>query len=509
VNELEATTIKNDEKNLLEMKNINKEFPGVKALKNVDFVVKEGEVHGVVGENGAGKSTLIKILHGIYIADSGDVIFNGNLVTIHTTSSAHDLGIECIHQIPRFVEYLSVGETVFAGVEPTRGFLKFVDWNKVQERSKEIFHSLDIDIDYRELIRNLNVPQRQMIAIGRAMVRDAKMIVFDEPTASLGEHEVKKLFETIRKLRKQGVTVIYITHRLEEIFEICDRVTVFRNGKNISTKKPSELTMNELVKLMTGLEKGKRYPKKLNKHDEVILSVKNLNKGQKVKNISFDLHTGEILGLAGLVGAGRTEIVRIIFGADKRDSGEILLNGKAINFSSPYEAIKNGIVLVPENRGTEGIVKKLDVKDNIILPSIENFCSANFIKAKEIKQICTQMVQKLSIVTPSINQRAENLSGGNQQKLVLAKWLVSEGKVFLLDEPTMGVDVGAKVEIFKLINQLAKEGKGVILISTALEEIAGMCDRILIIRSGEIVEELVEKQTEDVEKILTIVKGGK
>jgi len=506
---LEATTIKNDEKNLLEMKNINKEFPGVKALKNVDFVVKEGEVHGVVGENGAGKSTLIKILHGIYIADSGDVIFNGNLVTIHTTSSAHDLGIECIHQIPRFVEYLSVGETVFAGVEPTRGILKFVDWNKVQERSKEIFHSLDIDIDYRELIRNLNVPQRQMIAIGRAMVRDAKMIVFDEPTASLGEHEVKKLFETIRKLRKQGVTVIYITHRLEEIFEICDRVTVFRNGKNISTKKPSELTMNELVKLMTGLEKGKRYPKKLNKHDEVILSVKNLNKGQKVKNISFDLHTGEILGLAGLVGAGRTEIVRIIFGADKRDSGEILLNGKAINFSSPYEAIKNGIVLVPENRGTEGIVKKLDVKDNIILPSIENFCSANFIKAKEIKQISTQMVQKLSIVTPSINQRAENLSGGNQQKLVLAKWLVSEGKVFLLDEPTMGVDVGAKVEIFKLINQLAKEGKGVVLISTALEEIAGMCDRILIIRSGEIVEELVEKQTEDVEKILTIVKGGK
>ena len=506
---MEATTIKNDEKNLLEMKNINKEFPGVKALKNVDFVVKEGEVHGVVGENGAGKSTLIKILHGIYIADSGDVIFNGNLVTIHTTSSAHDLGIECIHQIPRFVEYLSVGETVFAGVEPTRGFLKFVDWNKVQERSKEIFHSLDIDIDYRELIRNLNVPQRQMIAIGRAMVRDAKMIVFDEPTASLGEHEVKKLFETIRKLRKQGVTVIYITHRLEEIFEICDRVTVFRNGKNISTKKPSELTMNELVKLMTGLEKGKRYPKKLNKHDEVILSVKNLNKGQKVKNISFDLHTGEILGLAGLVGAGRTEIVRIIFGADKRDSGEILLNGKAINFSSPYEAIKNGIVLVPENRGTEGIVKKLDVKDNIILPSIENFCSANFIKAKEIKQISTQMVQKLSIVTPSINQRAENLSGGNQQKLVLAKWLVSEGKVFLLDEPTMGVDVGAKVEIFKLINQLAKEGKGVVLISTALEEIAGMCDRILIIRSGEIVEELVEKQTEDVEKILTIVKGGK
>ena len=506
---MEATTIKNDEKNLLEMKNINKEFPGVKALKNVDFVVKEGEVHGVVGENGAGKSTLIKILHGIYIADSGDVIFNGNLVTIHTTSSAHDLGIECIHQIPRFVEYLSVGETVFAGVEPTRGILKFVDWNKVQERSKEIFHSLDIDIDYRELIRNLNVPQRQMIAIGRAMVRDAKMIVFDEPTASLGEHEVKKLFETIRKLRKQGVTVIYITHRLEEIFEICDRVTVFRNGKNISTKKPSELTMNELVKLMTGLEKGKRYPKKLNKHDEVILSVKNLNKGQKVKNISFDLHTGEILGLAGLVGAGRTEIVRIIFGADKRDSGEILLNGKAINFSSPYEAIKNGIVLVPENRGTEGIVKKLDVKDNIILPSIENFCSANFIKAKEIKQISTQMVQKLSIVTPSINQRAENLSGGNQQKLVLAKWLVSEGKVFLLDEPTMGVDVGAKVEIFKLINQLAKEGKGVVLISTALEEIAGMCDRILIIRSGEIVEELVEKQTEDVEKILTIVKGGK
>ena len=238
---MEATTIKNDEKNLLEMKNINKEFPGVKALKNVDFVVKEGEVHGVVGENGAGKSTLIKILHGIYIADSGDVIFNGNLVTIHTTSSAHDLGIECIHQIPRFVEYLSVGETVFAGVEPTRGFLKFVDWNKVQERSKEIFHSLDIDIDYRELIRNLNVPQRQMIAIGRAMVRDAKMIVFDEPTASLGEHEVKKLFETIRKLRKQGVTVIYITHRLEEIFEICDRVTVFRNGKNINTKKPSEL----------------------------------------------------------------------------------------------------------------------------------------------------------------------------------------------------------------------------------------------------------------------------
>ena len=506
---MEATTIKNDEKNLLEMKNINKEFPGVKALKNVDFVVKEGEVHGVVGENGAGKSTLIKILHGIYIADSGNVQFNGNLVTIHTTSSAHDLGIECIHQIPRFVEYLSVGETVFAGVEPTRGFLKFVDWNKVQERSKEIFHSLDIDIDYRELIRNLNVPQRQMIAIGRAMVRDAKMIVFDEPTASLGEHEVKKLFETIRKLRKQGVTVIYITHRLEEIFEICDRVTVFRNGKSISTKKPSELTMNELVKLMTGLEKGKRYPKKLNKHDEVILSVKNLNKGQKVKNISFDLHTGEILGLAGLVGAGRTEIVRIIFGADKRDSGEILLNGKAINFSSPYEAIKNGIVLVPENRGTEGIVKKLDVKDNIILPSIENFCSANFIKAKEIKQISTQMVQKLSIVTPSINQRAENLSGGNQQKLVLAKWLVSEGKVFLLDEPTMGVDVGAKVEIFKLINQLAKEGKGVVLISTALEEIAGMCDRILIIRSGEIVEELVEKQTEDVEKILTIVKGGK
>jgi len=506
---LEATAIKNGEKNLLEMKGINKEFPGVKALKNVDFIVKKGDVHGVVGENGAGKSTLIKILHGIYTADSGDVLFNGNLVKTHTTSSAHNLGIECIHQIPRFVEYLSVGETVFAGVEPTRGFLKFVDWDKVQEKTEEIFNSLDIDIDYRELIRNLSIPQRQMIVIGRAMVRDAKMIVFDEPTASLSEHEVKKLFETIRKLKKQGVTVIYITHRLEEIFEICDRVTVFRNGENISTKRPSKLSMDELVKLMTGLEKGKRYPIKLKKHGEVILSVKNLNKGQKVKNISFNLHSGEILGLAGLVGAGRTELVRIIFGADKRNSGVILLNGKAINFSSPYEAIKNGIVLVPENRGTEGIVKKLDVKDNIILPSIENFCSANFIKMREIKKIGTQMVQKLNIITPSINQRVENLSGGNQQKVVLAKWLVSEGKVFLLDEPTKGVDVGAKIEIFKLINQLAKEGKGVILISTALEEIAGMCNRILIMRSGEIVEEIVDKQTENVEKILTIVKGGK
>jgi len=509
VNDLVATKIKDIEKNLLEMKNINKEFPGVKALENIDFIVKKGDVHGVVGENGAGKSTLIKILHGIYIADSGEIFFNGNLIKNHTTSSAHDLGIECIHQIPRFVDYLSVGETMFAGVEPTRGILKIVDWNEIQKRTKEVFNSLDIDIDHTELIRNLNVPQRQMIAIGRAMIRDAKMIVFDEPTASLSEHEVNKLFETIKKLKKQGVTIIYISHRLEEIFEICDRVTVFRNGKKVSTNKPSDISMDELVKLMTGLEKGKRYPEKLKKHEKVILSVKNLNKGHKVKNISFDLHSGEILGLAGLVGAGRTEIMRIIFGADKRDSGEVLLSGEAVNFSSPYEAIKNGVVLVPENRGTEGIVKKLDVKDNIVLPSIENFCSANMIKAKEIKKVSTQMVQKLNIKTPSINQRVENLSGGNQQKVVLAKWLVSEGKVFLLDEPTMGVDVGAKVEIFKLVNQLAKEGRGVILISTALEEIAGMCDRILIMRSGEIVQELLGQQTEDVEKILTIVKGGK
>lgn len=495
--------------NILEMNNIVKNFPGVKALNKVDFSVKKGEIHGLIGENGAGKSTLIKILHGIYRADEGHILFNDKIVTkIHSTSKSHDIGIEFIHQNPRFVEYLNVAETISAGIEPTIGFINIINWKEVNKRTNDVFKSLDIDIQANHLIRDLSFPERQMVAIARAILRKAKMIVFDEPTSSLSEHEVVKLFETINRLKQQGVTIIYVSHRLEEIFEICDRVTIFRNGKNVITEFPSNLSYDDLIKLMTGLEKGKRYPNKLVKKGEVILSVKNLYRGNRIKNISFDLHKGEILGLAGLVGAGRTELVRVLFGADKKDSGNILYKGKEINFRSPFEAIQKGIVLVPEDRGTEGIVKKLDVKDNIILPSIDEFCHLSIINNKKVNATAKEMVHKINIVTPTIYQRTENLSGGNQQKVVFGKWIVSKGDVFLFDEATLGIDVGAKVEIFKLINDLAESGKAVIFISTDLEEVLGMSDRILIMRGGKIIREIQDIKMFSVDKVLHLVKGG-
>lgn len=493
---------------ILEMRNIRKEFPGVLALDNACIEVKKGEVHILTGENGAGKSTLMKILAGAYKKDSGEIILRGKRVEILSPKHAQDLGISMIYQELNLVPYLTVAENIFLGREPVSQKAPFqIDWQQMYKKTKYVLESLHIDINPMAIVKELGIAKQQMVEIAKALSLNSDIIIMDEPTAALTKQEIENLFEIIKRIKNEGVSIIYISHRLEEYAEIGDRVTVMRDGKTIATLNVKDTNIEELIRLMVGRELKEKYPKISILIGEEIFKVKNLERKGVLKNISFSVREGEIVGIAGLVGAGRTELARAIFGADKIDKGEIYVEGKKVNISKPKDAINCGIALVPEDRKGQGLVLSMSVAHNITLATLDKF--AGFQKINLSKELATvkEFIQKLKVKTPHYNQKVMYLSGGNQQKVVLAKWLLANSKVFILDEPTRGIDVGGKLEVYLLINELAKNGAGVILISSELPEILGMCDRILVMCRGEIVAELSREEATQ-EKILYYATGG-
>ncbi len=491
---------------ILEMKNITKKFPGVMALDGVSFSVNEGEVHALVGENGAGKSTLMKILNGVYAADEGEVLINGKKVCINNPLDAQQNGLSIIYQEFNLVPSLSVAENIYIG-RLLNNNKKLIDWKDINAKADELLKKLNYDLDPKTPIDNLSVAQMQMTEIAKALSFNAKIIVMDEPSAVLTENELKKLFDIVRDLKKNGITVIYISHRLEEIFQICDKVTVLRDGKVINTTDIGNLTREHIIEQMVGRKLDQEFPKRESKTGEVVLRVQGLNRGKKVKNVSFELKKGEILGFAGLVGAGRTETVRLLFGADELADGTIEINGKKRIIKSPMDAKNCGIALLPEDRKNQGLLLEMPITQNISIVKLDKVKGhSGTLSVKKEKEVTKKYFSSLKIKAPSVTQRVYFLSGGNQQKVVIAKWLFSDADIFILDEPTRGIDVGAKYEIYLLMNELVAQGKSIILISSEMNEIIAMSDRILVMHDGEIRAELSKDEITP-EKVLKYAIG--
>ncbi len=491
----------------LEMRHITKTYPGVRALEDVSFDLRPGEVHAMVGENGAGKSTLMKILAGAQPMDSGEILINGSPVHIDSPQKAMDLGVSIIYQEFNLVPYLNAAENIFLGREP-RAFLPgFVDFGTMYREAQKIIDRLGVHVNVRTPVNRLSIAQQQMVEIGKATSRESKIIVMDEPSATLTDHELRSLFTLILQLRAEGHSIVYISHRMEEIFEICDRVTILRDGHWVATDDIKNLKREDIIKLMVGRELKQMIPKEPAEIGEPALRVINLNRKGLLKNINITVHKGEVLGIAGLVGAGRTELARCIFGADPFDSGQIELFGKPVKVRSPQDAIKMGIGLVTEDRKAQGLVLGMVVRENITLANLPEISTFNFIQGGREREVSRKYVSDLQVKTPSIEQTVQNLSGGNQQKVVLAKWLFTDSKVLIFDEPTRGIDVGAKTEIYMLMNKLAKQGVAIIMISSELPEIMGMSDRIAVMHEGEIAGELNREEATQ-EKIMHLATGG-
>lgn len=479
---------------LIKTEGIVKEFPGVKALKGINFELKKGEVHALVGENGAGKSTFMKILSGAYSKDSGKVFFEGKEVDINSPKVAQELGISIIHQELTLCHHLTVAQNIFLGREFVKG--QILDEKTQNQEAQRILDFLDIDIKPTQKVDELTVSKQQMVEIAKAISLNAKVIIMDEPTSTLSDREIIELFKVINELKSKGTSIIYISHRLEELSEIADRVSIMRDGAMVATKDFKDLTLDEIIRLMVGRQVSEKYPKVETPRGEKILEVKNLSEKNILKNISFELYKGEILGISGLVGSGRTELARAIFGADLVDSGEIILHGKRIHIKSPSDAIKNGIVYVPEDRRLNGLALGLSVASNIMLANIDKVSSKIGVidELKEI-EICQKIVKDLQVKTPSLSQKVDNLSGGNQQKVIVGRWLVKQPEIFIFDEPTRGIDVGTKVEIYNILNRLKAEGIGIIVISSELPEILGISDRILVMCEGQLKANLETTKT--------------
>lgn len=467
---------------IVKMVDISKSFPGVRALDGVHLTVHTGEVHALVGENGAGKSTLIKILMGAYSHDSGEIYIEGNLIDIKDPQHAKQMGLGAVYQDVTLARHLSVGENFFLGKLPKKA--GFVDWNRVHKQTKEICEQLGVHVNPKMLIKDLTVAQQEMITIAKVVHANARVIVFDEPTALLANEETQELFDLIARLKASGVGIIYISHRLEEIFQICDTVTVLKDGKFVKSMPVAETNQNELVTLMVGRKMEDMYDIQRVDPGEVVLSVRGLTRNGVFENITFDLHRGEILGFFGLVGSGRTEVMRCLFGADKLDAGEITLGGKRYVPHDPATAIRNGIGLLPEDRKQQGLALQLSVANNINMGGYGPITSAGFISLGQERSVADKFVKKLTIRTPSVTQKVGLLSGGNQQKVVVGRWLNRGSKVFIFDEPTVGVDVGAKAEIYRLFEELIKQGDSIIIVSSYLPEVMGLSDRIVVLREG-------------------------
>jgi ribose transport system ATP-binding protein len=487
------------------MRRVSKQFPGVRALEDVDFEVLPGEVHALVGENGAGKSTLMKILSGALQQDGGDTLIDGRPAQITSPHRAQELGIAMIYQEFNLVPYLSVAENIFLGREPKKSRF-FLDWRKMYERAGGALGRLGVALDLRQSVRSLSVAQRQMVEIAKALSANARLIVMDEPSATLTEHELERLFQLVHSLKQQGVSVVYISHRLEEIFEVADRVTVLRDGKLIGTFPVHQVDRQDIIRMMVGREIEQRTPKKKAPIGEEILRVEGLS-GGPVKDVSLNVRRGEVVGLTGLVGSGRTELARLIFGADAKTSGAIYLEGKPVQIRSPREAIRRGIGFVTEDRKEQGLVLGLAVRENVTLANLHLVAFWGIIRRDMERAAVKQSIEALRIRTPSMEQLVRNLSGGNQQKVVLAKWLFTRSRILLFDEPTRGIDVGAKVEIYHLMNDLAARGVGMLMITSELPEALSMSDRIVVMHAGRVAVELKPEEATP-EKIMFYATGG-
>ena len=476
---------------ILTMKDIDKSFPGVHALDHVNFEVKRGEVHALMGENGAGKSTLMKVLTGIYQKDSGSIVYKGQETEFHNTREAQDAGVVIVHQELNMVGDLTVAQNIFIGREPKKGFR--IDDKKMIEDSKKLFQDLNIDINPKEKMRNLTVGKQQMCEIAKAISHKAEVIIFDEPSAALTEKEIADLFEIIRDLRKKNLGIVYISHRMDEIKTITDRVTVMRDGGYVGTLITKDSTKEDIINMMVGrvIYEDPKQEIAVPADAPVVLKVEHLNAGKMVQDVSFELRKGEILGFSGLMGAGRTETARALFGADPKQSGKISVRGKdgqlhEVTINSPQDAVKCGIGYLSEDRRRYGVVVQKSVTENTTLATMEKFTNGIFINKAKEKEITEKYVKELATKTPTTDQLVVNLSGGNQQKVVIAKWLTRDSDILIFDEPTRGIDVGAKNEIYKLMNKLAAEGKSIIMISSEMTEVLRMSDRIIIMCEGKV-----------------------
>lgn len=488
---------------LLSVRNVSKEFPGVKALSNIRMELNSGEVLAVIGENGAGKSTLMKILTGIYSKDEGEIFYNGKELDVASPKDAQEKGISMIHQELNLMRDLTVAENIFIGREPRSAlnfFLKDKDLNK---KAQDLFDRLKLDLDPKEKVGNLTVAKMQMVEIAKALSFNSEIIIMDEPTTALTETEIDALFVTINDLRENGVGVIYISHRMDELKRISDRIVIMRDGTYVDTLETDGVDMNKVIQLMVGRQVYiESKPQIAQDKKETVLEVKDLSTKNLLKNVSFELKKGEILGFAGLMGAGRTEVARALFGADPISGGSIRLNGKEVKIKNPTDAVRNGIGYLSEDRKHFGLLIDMDVKSNMTLPTMKDYSSSGvFVSASKINKVANEYVERLKIKTPSIHQEIKLLSGGNQQKVVIAKWLLRDCDILIFDEPTRGIDIGAKGEIYKLIDDLAASGKSIIMISSELPEILRMSHRIIVMAEGEISGQLTAEEATQ-EKIM-------
>lgn len=496
-----------DKQTILEMRGISKFFPGVQALKEVDFCVERGEVHCLIGANGAGKSTLMKILSGVYPKDGGEIFFDGARVNITDPISSGRLGIAVIYQELSLTSNLSAAENIFLGKYPKK-YRYIVDWAELYHNAQQLIDSLGIDIDVKKPVAELSMGHRQIVELAKAMAFNAKLVVMDEPSATLSGEEFEALVRVIQELKAKGITIIYISHRLEELFRVGDRVTVLRDGQYIATRHLSDINQDQLVELIIG------HPLSREDNSEVTVSAgEEIVKltgiyTDKLKNIHLSLYKGEIVGLYGLVGSGRTETLRIIYGVDRPVKGEITINGKNIWFRSPTEAMNMGIAMVPENRKTQGLVIDLPVWENAVMPSIKKFSRLGMLKYNSMLGEVREQVKKLNVITPSVSTPVKNLSGGNQQKVVIAKWLIKNSNILLFDEPTQGIDIGAKEEIYRIIKELAGKGNSVIVASSELAELLQLCHRIIVMFNGSIVSQFRREEYKK-ENILRYAVAGR
>jgi ABC-type sugar transport system ATPase subunit len=491
---------------ILEASGISKQFPGVRALDDVSLTILPGEVHAVVGENGAGKSTLMKILAGAHTPDSGTIRVDGKEVTIDNPRAAQDLGIITIYQELSLVGALSVGENIFLGDLPTRAGNWQVDWPQVWEKSRELLARVGLHVRPQTLARDLGTGQRQMVEIARALHRKVRVLILDEPTSSLSERETARLFEIVELLRSQGVGIVYISHRLTEIFRIADRVTVLRDGKLVGTVNVADATEDDLVRMMVGRDLSRLFTQARETDAPIRLEVRDLSRRGVLHDISFHIRGGEIVGLAGLVGAGRTELARCLFGADLISSGQILLDGKPVSIRTPGDAVDVGIALVPEDRKLQALVPVMGIRENVTLPVLDRLGSPFFPSRSKEREMVGDYIRNLRIRTPHMEQRVSALSGGNQQKVIIARWLATRPKVLILDEPTRGIDVGAKAEVHALIARLAESGVAILLISSELPEILGMSHRVLVMHEGRLVADMPRSEATE-ESIMAAATG--
>jgi len=492
---------------LIEMNNISKAFSGNQVLKNVQFEITKGEIHALMGENGAGKSTLMKILTGIYSRDTGEIRVNGNPVVFKNPKEAEQAGIAVIHQELNILPDLTVCENLFLGREKTYGKTGFLKTSQMKKEAKAALKELGLDMDVDTPASQLSVGKQQIIEIAKALSTNAEVIIMDEPTAALTDREITTLFEMIGKLKTKGVSFVYISHRMEEIFAICDRITILRDGSYISTERISETSFERVVQLMVGRELGERFPERNAVIGKEKLVVSGLSRKGHFEDISFTVHAGEVVGFAGLMGAGRTEVVQTLFGYCHHNAGTIKLDGKNITIRNPREAIRHGIGFVSEDRKSEGLITDFTVAENMSLPNLGRLSSSGIMRKEKEDSLVADMIERLHIRTSGGSQQVKSLSGGNQQKVVIAKWLGIDPQVLILDEPTRGVDVGAKKEIYSIMNSLAERGVAIILVSSELPEIIGLADRVLVLHEGKL-KANIEKQDMTQERIMHYATGG-